>query len=130
MKQKIDDEPESPSYSLEYYGFVMYLLSACSLVIYLCWAILPDSVFHAIGIYYYPDRWWALALPSWTILCFISVIVINTSYMLYKTPSPDSIETITDEFSKIGVCGKGELADLPLGLVNSILYLDDQAIGK
>lgn len=37
-------------------GFIIYLGSAAAAVFYTLWAVLDDSVLHALGIYYYPQR--------------------------------------------------------------------------
>jgi hypothetical protein len=34
-------------------------------VLYLLWAYVPDDVLRAAGIAYYPDKYWALAVPIW-----------------------------------------------------------------
>ncbi|TGJ86379.1 hypothetical protein E0Z10_g2340 [Xylaria hypoxylon] len=46
--------PKIPTY--EYYGFVVYLFSSLTFLIYLLWAYLPSPLLHALGIYYYPNR--------------------------------------------------------------------------
>ena len=33
--------------------------------VYLLWAFVPDSVSQSLGIFYYPDKYWALAVPVW-----------------------------------------------------------------
>ncbi|KAL1535825.1 phosphatidylinositol N-acetylglucosaminyltransferase subunit P-like isoform X4 [Salvia divinorum] len=33
-------------------------------VIFIVWAYVPDHCLHSIGIYYYPNRYWALAVPT------------------------------------------------------------------
>jgi len=41
----------------EFYGFVAWLITLLSYVLFLLWALLPDKVIHAIGIHWYPARW-------------------------------------------------------------------------
>ena len=33
--------------------------------VYLFWAYVPDDTLRALGIEYYPDKYWALAIPTW-----------------------------------------------------------------
>lgn len=89
---------KTPAY--EYYGFVMYLASfvafgrwmtsrvlfVAKLIqwqsgIYLIWTYVPDEILHSLGITYYPNRYWALAIPIWLMtfvwFIFISFMTIN-----------------------------------------------------
>ncbi len=34
-------------------------------VLFLAWAFVPEAALHALGVTYYPDKWWALAAPAW-----------------------------------------------------------------
>ena len=49
----------------ELYGFFSWNLSALIFVIYLVWAFVPDKVLNDFGIYYIPDKYYAIALPLW-----------------------------------------------------------------
>ncbi|CAM1504303.1 Fc.00g018940.m01.CDS01 [Cosmosporella sp. VM-42] len=95
--------PKVPTY--EYYGFVLYLFSSLTFVMYLLWAYLPSPFLHALGIYYYPNRWWALAIPAFIVMliCYIYVALatFNTEML---TLSMHSVETIVD--------GAGQLAEI------------------
>lgn len=87
--------PRVPTY--EYYGFVLYLFSSLAFLTYLLWAYLPSPFLHVLGIYYYPNRWWALAIPSFIVmtLCYIYVALAgyNTEML---TVGMGSVETIVD----------------------------------
>ncbi|CAO3624548.1 unnamed protein product [Cunninghamella echinulata] len=122
----------------EYYGFVMYLASFVVFGLYIIWAYVPDQVLHELGITYYPNRYWALAIPIWlmTLVWFIffSFMIIN----LMNTPPFDSYDCITDEHANIMIMEKMSLADrpldwmpelydLPISIVNEYLYHQDNA---
>jgi phosphatidylinositol glycan class P protein len=101
-----------PTY--EYYGFVLYLFSSLAFLMYLLWSYLPSPFLHALGIYYYPNRWWSLAIPSWLVmgLCYIYVALAayNTGYL---TLPMSSIETIIDEAANVATLdGKGHMKSL------------------
>ncbi|XXH03047.1 NuA4 histone acetyltransferase subunit [Hypoxylon texense] len=101
--------PKVPTY--EYYGFVLYLFSTLTFLIYLLWAYLPSPFLHALGIYYYPNRWWALAIPAWLVMLIVFIYVALASYNTEILTLPlHSIETIVDEAAKVAtVDGTGKI---------------------
>ncbi|KAH7321240.1 PIG-P-like protein [Stachybotrys elegans] len=94
--------PKVPTY--EYYGFVLYLFSSLTFLIYLLWSYLPSPFLHALGIYYYPNRWWALAIPSFIVmlLCYIYVALAAYNTEMLTLPL-DSVETIVDGAGKLAL---------------------------
>jgi phosphatidylinositol N-acetylglucosaminyltransferase subunit P len=99
--------PKVPTY--EYYGFVLYLFSSLTFLMYLLWSYLPSPFLHALGIYYYPNRWWSLALPSFIVMLLVYIYVALASYNTgYLTLQLSSIETIIDDAANIATLdGKG-----------------------
>ena len=138
--------PKVPTY--EYYGFVLYLFSSFAFLIYLLWAYLPSPFLHALGIYYYPNRWWALAVPAFIVAALCYTYVALASYNSeVLTESMASLETVVDGAGKIAAVGtegygrrnkKGErvpwrevwglgtdaVMDIPLGGICEVLYGD------
>ncbi|TAQ88458.1 hypothetical protein B7494_g3241 [Chlorociboria aeruginascens] len=101
--------PKVPTY--EYYGFVLYLFSSLTFLMYLLWSYLPSPFLHALGIYYYPNRWWSLALPSFLVMLIVYIYVALASYNIgYLTLPMSSIETIIDDAANIAtIDGKGRM---------------------
>ncbi|KAI0872645.1 PIG-P-domain-containing protein [Hypoxylon argillaceum] len=101
--------PKVPTY--EYYGFVVYLFSSLTFLIYLLWAYIPSPFLHALGIDYYPNRWWALAIPSFITMLIVYIYVALALYNTEVLTLPlTAIETIVDEAAKIAtVDGKGRI---------------------
>ncbi|PGG98906.1 phosphatidylinositol glycan, class P [Blastomyces parvus] len=94
--------PKVPTY--EYYGFVLYLASSLAFLIYLLWSYLPSPFLHQLGIYYYPNRWWSLAIPSFLIVTIIYIYVALSAYNTgYLTLPMNSIENIVDEVANVAV---------------------------
>ncbi|KAI1375427.1 PIG-P-domain-containing protein [Hypoxylon crocopeplum] len=92
--------PKVPTY--EYYGFVLYLFSSFTFLIYLLWSYLPSPFLHALGIYYYPNRWWALAIPSFLVMLIVYIYVALAAYNTEILTLPlTSLETIVDEAAKV-----------------------------
>lgn len=94
--------PKVPTY--EYYGFTLYLTSSLTFIVYLLWSFLPSPFLHQLGIYYFPDRWWALAVPAWTVMLVIYIYVALASYNTgYLTLSMDSVECLVDEAANVAI---------------------------
>ncbi|KAI9899228.1 hypothetical protein N3K66_005689 [Trichothecium roseum] len=93
--------PKVPTY--EYYGFVLYLFSSFAFLIYLLWAYLPSPFLHALGIYYYPNRWWALAVPAFIVAALCYTYVALGAY---------NVEVLTEGMASLGtvVDGAGAVA--------------------
>ncbi|KAL8804662.1 MAG: hypothetical protein Q9223_005722 [Gallowayella weberi] len=92
--------PKVPTY--EYYGFVLYLMSSLAFVVYLLWSYLPSPFLHQLGIHYYPNRWWSLAIPSFLVMTLVYIYVALASYNTeYLTLPMNSIENIIDEAANI-----------------------------
>ncbi|KAL2041868.1 hypothetical protein N7G274_005653 [Stereocaulon virgatum] len=94
--------PKVPTY--EYYGFVLYLLSSLFFLIYLLWSYLPSPFLHQFGIYYYPNRWWSLAIPSFLVMTIVYIYIALASYNTgYLTLPMSSIENIVDRAAHVAV---------------------------
>lgn len=94
--------PRVPTY--EYYGFTLYLTSSLAFIGYLLWSFLPSPFLHQLGIHYYPDRWWALAIPAWTVMFILYIYVALAAYNTgYLTLSMNSIECLVDDAANVAV---------------------------
>ncbi|KAF9408053.1 hypothetical protein BGZ76_005944, partial [Entomortierella beljakovae] len=121
---------KTPTY--EYYGFVLYLVSAITYVMYLGWAYLPKEVLDSMGITYYPSKYWSLALPIWLFMLVIYLYIAFFAINLYNTQPFDSFLTITDEHANQFLTMNSassltddfvpDLMDIPIGMVNACLY--------
>lgn len=88
--------PKVPTY--EYYGFVLYLFSTLCFAIYLLWSYLPSPFLHGLGIYYYPNRWWSLAVPSFLVMLLCYIYIALAAYNLERLTLPLSdLGTVVDE---------------------------------
>ncbi|KFH40670.1 Meiotically up-regulated gene 84 protein-like protein [Hapsidospora chrysogenum ATCC 11550] len=99
--------PKVPTY--EYYGFVLYLFSSLAFLVYLLWAYLPSPFLHALGIYYYPNRWWALATPAFLVMTLVYIYVALAAYNVERLTLPlSSAETIVDGAGRIAAVAAGK----------------------
>ncbi|KAF3918940.1 hypothetical protein ABW20_dc0106948 [Dactylellina cionopaga] len=94
--------PKVPTY--EYYGFVLYLTSTLAFMIYLLWSFLPAPVLHVLGIHYFYNRWWSLAVPAYLVAVILYIYVALASYNTeYMTKPLTSLENLVDEVAKMAV---------------------------
>lgn len=79
---------------VELYGFFSWNLSAIVFVIYMVWAFVPNEVLNEFGIYYIPDKYYAIAIPLWLAVTLFTVLQLYVTICIYATPSLDSYETL------------------------------------
>jgi phosphatidylinositol glycan class P protein len=90
---------------------VLYLFSTLSFIIYLLWSYLPSPFLHGLGIYYYPNRWWSLAVPSFLVMLLCYIYIALASYNIERLTLPLSdLGTVVDEAGVVAtVDGKGRI---------------------
>lgn len=88
-----------PSPERAIYGFVLYLGSFICLVLYICWAFIPDPWLHSVGFTYYPQKYWAVALPAYVIVLVLLGYFTYIASVFINTPSLDSLSIVTDEYA-------------------------------
>lgn len=122
----------------EYKGFASYVISCIFLFAWMCWSILPDRILNKLGIYYYPSRWWALAIPSYILVSmtygYIALACYNIEYLTLPVNDvrnyvDDSgvIVTELDQFKREDMdtylySGTSGIWDLPTSVVHEVLY--------
>ncbi|CAE6526372.1 unnamed protein product [Rhizoctonia solani] len=130
----LPEDAHASGTAAEFYGFVAWATTAILWFIYIFWALLPDSIIRSMGITWYPNREWALLIPSYAV--FLALLTYFTYFALaiYATPSYSEVKSITDEHAQHHPMGKRSLSapdsrttvpqvhDLPIGLVNRVLY--------
>lgn len=92
-------------------------------MMYILWAYVPAPLLHQMGIWWYPDRWWALAVPCWLVALVIYIYVALASYNTrYLTLPLNSCENLVDEAAQLAVVDRktGQIARNPVfGLGNA-----------
>ncbi|KAK4379528.1 hypothetical protein RND71_001390 [Anisodus tanguticus] len=84
----------------EVYGFVGSITTVVATVLFLVWAYLPEHWLHALGIVYYPSRYWALAVPAYAMMTIVLAVGFYIGLNFLATPSPTSFSMIYDEFTR------------------------------
>jgi phosphatidylinositol glycan class P protein len=94
--------PKVPTY--EYYGFALYLGSSAAFLMYILWAYVPAPMLHSMGIHWYPNRWWALAVPCWLVVLVVYIYVALASYNTQHLTLPlRSCENLVDDCAQVAV---------------------------
>ncbi|RZB82246.1 Phosphatidylinositol N-acetylglucosaminyltransferase subunit P [Glycine soja] len=116
----------------EVYGFVGSITTVVATVIFLVWAYAPESWLQSVGISYYPSRYWALAVPTYVMVTIVLVLGFYIGLNFISTPSPASLNTVFDEFSRDPLsleCSLEEdekpiepISDIGIGRINDIMF--------
>jgi len=123
--------PKVPTY--EYYGFAVYLGSSAAFLMYILWAYVPAPLLHQMGIWWYPDRWWALAVPCWLVALVIYIYVALASYNTrYLTLPLNSCENLVDETAQVAVVDRktGQIARNPAFDIGSAMASSQDSSGR
>lgn len=94
-------------HSTEVYGFVVWISASLCLVLYLLWAYLPPSLLHSLHITYYPDRYWAVAVPAYLSLLPLFLCFTYVSYNLYRTTPLSDIAALEDGWTRYEIASGG-----------------------
>ncbi|EGC28570.1 hypothetical protein DICPUDRAFT_12291, partial [Dictyostelium purpureum] len=111
------------------YGFVYWIATFLGYILYLLWAFIPESVLSNLGVHYYPSKYWAVAIPVYLIVCIMFGLVVYFCINLIITEPLESFNTFKDQYSQEADHSFGylpesipPLEDIPIGVVNEILY--------
>ncbi|KAF2078608.1 hypothetical protein CYY_000108 [Polysphondylium violaceum] len=113
----------------EVYGFVYWIATFLGYIIYLLWAFIPESALAELGVHYYPNKYWAIAIPMYIIVCIIFGLSVYFCINLIITQPLESFNTFKDQFSQESDSHFSylpesipPLEDIPISIVNQILY--------
>lgn len=126
LKDVASSEPSpAPTPSRAIYGFVLWLVSYLFLFVYLVWAFLPEEWFHPLGLTYWPQKYWAIAVPAYiTTGTLLFAFIIYPSMNLIITPRLNDPRLVTDEIASFSTGpGIAPISDLPLQQVCKKLYM-------
>jgi len=92
----LNQEVHGPKTS-EVYGFVGSISIVVATVIFLIWGYVPDKFLESIGIYYYPSKYWAMAMPMYSMVTLLVALVFYIGLNFMSTSKPTSLNTLFGE---------------------------------
>ena len=84
----------------EVYGFVLWLSTFVLAAVWIGWAFTPDATLHALGLSYYPDRFWAVSLTAYGMLLLVCVPLVYHAWNMANTLERNHINTIVDTWTR------------------------------
>lgn len=124
--------PKQGAKPTEVYGFVGAISTLVGFLVFLMWAYLPEPWLHSMGITYYPNRYWAMAVPAYILVSIVFVVAFYSSLNFLATPEPCSLNSLFDEYTRCPSSGSQLLpeadrpihaiSDVPITTVNALVF--------
>jgi phosphatidylinositol glycan class P protein len=123
--------PKQGAKPTEVYGFVGAISTLVGFAVFLIWAYLPEPWLHTMGVTYYPNRYWAMAIPAYVLVAILFVVSFYASLNYIATPPPCSLNSLFDEYTRspsvLTSTSQSDrpihaISDIPITTVNALVF--------
>lgn len=83
-------------HAVELYGFFVWNLSSLLFLGFLIWCYVPTSILNSWGIYYIPNKYYAVAVPTWFFMTIQLVVQLYCAIGMIHCHPKDSYKTMQD----------------------------------
>ncbi|XP_003961335.1 phosphatidylinositol N-acetylglucosaminyltransferase subunit P [Takifugu rubripes] len=111
------------------YGFVLYLGSQFGFFLYCLWAFTPEEWLYSVGLTYWPQKYWALAVPVYLLVGLTISLLMLFGVNMSNTAPLDSVDNITDTYARgqrTSTCETGgipRLKDVSISETNKLFFM-------
>ncbi|KAG7507721.1 phosphatidylinositol N-acetylglucosaminyltransferase subunit P [Solea senegalensis] len=100
-----------------------------STVLYCLWAFVPERWLHSVGLTYWPQKYWALAVPIYLLVALMICVLLLFGVNMNNTAPLDSVDNVTDVYARGQMTEDDQreklprLKDVSISEVNKMFYL-------
>jgi phosphatidylinositol glycan class P protein len=77
------------------------IFSVVFFVTFVAWSLIPDSVLISFGVSYFPNKYWAVALPLYLVMFGLFTVASYIALSMYYNPDLHDLRLAEDRFSKV-----------------------------